>query len=71
LKTYTITYRKRGRTHTEERRADSQFDAVVGIRQAHQLKAEDIISIVIKEQGKTRGGKSGTMPARIIGAKGV
>jgi hypothetical protein len=69
MKTYAITYRKRGRTHVEERRADSHFDAVVGIRQANQLKSDDIISIAIKERGKKRGGKAGTMPPRIIGAK--
>lgn len=67
MKTYAITYKKRGRTHTEERRADNHFDAVVGVRQAHQLKADDIISIVVKDGGKQRGGKMEGMTARIIG----
>ena len=71
MKTYAITYRKRGRTHTEERKADNHFDAVVGVRQLHQLKAEDIISNVIKERAKQRGGKMGALQPLIFGTKGV
>ena len=71
MKTYAITYRKRGRTHTEERRSDNHYDAVVGVRQSHQLKAEDIISNVVKDVEKRGGGKMGTMEPLIFGAKGV
>lgn len=71
MKTYAITYRKRGRTHTEDRRAENYYDAAVAVCQSHQLKRDDIISNVIAKESKPRGGKMGTMSALIIGAKGV